>query len=134
MTGYKDGNYPEFKRVSDVLSKQGWTVLNPAENFGGRSDLPYDWYIREDLKLMAFAEAIVFLDGWDLSKGCLLELHAAWVLGMSIYKWNNYDELDTFVFFDPEHRLIRALIDRVFYKPVDEVLANMKEDEDENSD
>lgn len=129
MTGIDEHNYPEFNRVEQLLASWGWSVLNPAQNFCGRDDLPYDWYIREDLKLMSFADAIVFLPHWKDSKGCCLEFHAAMVLGLDIYEWNNFDELQS-LFLDHEYVLIQALLSQAFYKPVDEMLKGLDDDAD----
>lgn len=85
MTGYPEHNYQAFHDAEFILSDLGHSPLNPALNFNGSEDLPYDWYIREDLKLMSFADGIAFLPEWQNSRGAMLECHVALVLGMDMY-------------------------------------------------
>lgn len=82
MTGYPNHNYPAFCEAEKMLQEFGHNVLNPASNFGGRDDLPYDWYIREDMKLMSFATDIALLPGWDRSRGGQVEYHFATLIGL----------------------------------------------------
>jgi uncharacterized protein DUF4406 len=85
MTGLPDYNYPAFDAAADAWRSSGWDVLNPAESFGRKNDLPYDWYLREAVRLVTMSDAIALLPGWALSKGALLELHLAVVLGLDVY-------------------------------------------------
>ena len=39
MTGLPDFNFPAFHAAAARLREAGWEVMNPAENFGGRTDL-----------------------------------------------------------------------------------------------
>lgn len=85
MTGYPNNNYEAFEEAERILHDLGHGTLNPSRNFNGADHLPYDWYIREDLKLMSFADGIAFLPGWEYSRGAMLECHVALVLGLDMY-------------------------------------------------
>ena len=77
MTGLPDYNYPEFYKMEEILEKMGYNVLNPARIANGEKNHPYDFYIRESLKLISNADLVIFLDGWEKSKGAQLEFHCA---------------------------------------------------------
>jgi hypothetical protein len=63
------------------LAQAGWKVFNPAENFGGRKDLPREAYLRLDLAVLAQCDAIAMLPGWEDSRGAKLEYLVARELG-----------------------------------------------------
>lgn len=77
MTGLPEFNYPAFHAVAIQWRNCGWTVLNPAESFGGRTDLPYKRYMRNALKLVMKAGAVALLPGWGMSKGACMEVLTA---------------------------------------------------------
>lgn len=84
MTGYPDCNFAAFHAAAERLSAAGWKVFNPAENFGGRKDLPREAYLRLDLAVLAQCDAIAMLPGWEDSRGAKLEYLVARELGCTI--------------------------------------------------
>jgi len=85
MTGKPDHNYPAFHEAAERFRNAGWNVANPAENFGGRTDLPLEAYLREDISILAYCHAIAMLPGWGESQGATLEYLIACKLGLGIY-------------------------------------------------
>ena len=85
MTGKPDHNYPAFHETAERFRKAGWDVANPAENFGGRTDLPLEAYLREDISLLAYCNAVAMLPGWRDSQGATLEYLIACKLGLDVY-------------------------------------------------
>jgi len=77
MTGLPNSNYDAFHKATAEWREAGWEVLNPAESFRGRQDLPYERYMRNALKLVMQAGAIALLPGWEKSKGALMEVLVA---------------------------------------------------------
>lgn len=86
MTGLPEHNYPEFNKMEDILRKMGYNnVLNPAKIADGDTSKQYSFYIRESLKLVAQADFVIFLNGWEKSKGAKLEKHCADSMGIPCY-------------------------------------------------
>lgn len=86
MTGLPNFNYDAFNAAADRLRNAGWQeVINPAENFGGRKDLPRVTYLRADVVMLAKCDAIAMLPGWEKSRGAKLEYMLACELGMKIF-------------------------------------------------
>ena len=83
MTGYPEFNYPAFTHACRVLRDQGLTVLSPHE-VGETPGLTWADYIRKDLALLAQAQSVVVLDGWECSRGAQLEVYIAHALGMPV--------------------------------------------------
>lgn len=87
MTGYPDFNYPAFHAAEQVLSNDGLcTVINPARNHGGRQDLDRDRYLRTALTQVMESDMIVVLDGWEDSRGAVLEVHTALELDTPVFE------------------------------------------------
>lgn len=79
MTGLPDFNYPAFNAVAAKLRGLGYSVVNPAENFGGRGDHPAGRtaYMRVDIGHVLNVDAVVVLPGWQNSRGARLEVAVA---------------------------------------------------------
>lgn len=84
MTGMPEHNFPAFHAAAERLRKAGWSVVNPAENFEGRTDLPREAYMRVDVALMATCNAIAMLPLWKESRGARVEYLLARELGMEL--------------------------------------------------
>lgn len=83
MTGLPDFNYPKFNKVAKQLRRMGYTVYNPAEMI---SDPSFTWsdYMREAIKMMLECDTVYLLDGFETSKGAIIEINLAKNLGMTI--------------------------------------------------
>jgi len=85
MTGHVDHNYPAFHTAAERLQQGGWQVVNPADNFDGRTDLPRETYLRADVALLVDCDAIAILPGWEESFGAKMEYLLARAFGMKVY-------------------------------------------------
>lgn len=94
MSGYEDHNFPAFNEAARQLSDAGYSVLNPAEETGVRPGWTWAQYLKHDLPLMLKCEGVATLDGWEGSRGALLEVHVASQLEMpvrSVAEWIAWD-------------------------------------------
>jgi hypothetical protein len=84
MTGLPDHNFPAFRAAAKRLQQAGWEVINPADNFGGCTNLPRSSYLRADVALLLQCDAMAMLPGWHDSRGAKLEYLLGRELGMPI--------------------------------------------------
>ena len=93
MTEIAEFNFPKFNYVAkQIRSNHTYQVINPAEWFEGRTDLPRAAYMRMDIKNILNADGIVMLDGWQHSKGAKLEFAIAKELDLEIFRWDEEKE------------------------------------------
>lgn len=85
MTDRPEHNYPAFYAAEERWRAMGWDVLNPARNFGGRTDLDRATYMRADVHHLLKADAIALLEDWVDSPGAKVELALARELGLEIF-------------------------------------------------
>lgn len=91
MTGLKDFNYPAFMHMEQRLLSTmdcAHEILNPITIADGDTTQPYEFYIRESIKMLLRANAVVFLEGWEKSNGARLEYDIAKSLKLRMYDHN----------------------------------------------
>ena len=88
MTGYPDFNYPAFEAAREQLISLGYGVLSPTDTKEPEGTkyqaASWSWYLRRALEMVAVADGIALLPGWESSKGALLEKYVGEQLGMGI--------------------------------------------------
>lgn len=92
MTGLPDFNFPYFEYVANLLREMGYEIASAHEVVhpeppGTRGTLPHGQYVRGDLKVLLDCDAVIFLPGWEGSKGCGIELKVARALDMPVYRF-----------------------------------------------
>lgn len=70
MQGLPNFNRREFERVEHILIRQGHLVLNPAILPDG---FLHSEYIHVCKAMIDVCDAVLFLDGWEDSKGARIE-------------------------------------------------------------
>lgn len=93
MTGYRDYNFPTFNAVTRYLRSRGHTVTNPAENFGGRVDLPWATYLRQALRQVLDARHVALLPGWQGGLGASIEVLVSVVVRNRLHDASRPDDL-----------------------------------------
>jgi hypothetical protein len=84
MTGRPDFNYPAFYKAEEHAKSVGCVPLNPARNFGGRTDLPREVYLRKDVEMLLQANEVWVLPGWQEGEGSKLEVAIAQALKIPV--------------------------------------------------
>lgn len=85
MTGKPGNNFDAFFRAEKILVALGFQVENPA-----RIQLPegkektWENYMKHDLPRMVQCDGIATLNGFENSRGAMLELQVAAALGIEI--------------------------------------------------
>jgi hypothetical protein len=104
MSGVPQFNFPEFYRVAALLRGDGWDIISPAElddeqtaadalksAAGDPVDQKPSWgdFLARDVKIVADeVKAIIFLPGWEKSRGAKLEAFTGLLTpGFLFFKW-----------------------------------------------
>lgn len=70
--------------ASGVIQRKGHTPVSPLE-VSPDPDATYAEHIGTDITALLACDAVVFLDGYEYSKGCRLEYEAAVIYGKEMY-------------------------------------------------
>jgi hypothetical protein len=93
INGMPNGNKEAFKLRAEELETQGHEPVNPwdvpVDHAGPCTGDPtmdplhgYGCYMRKDLEALMTCDAISLLDGWEHSRGAMVEKAVAEILGM----------------------------------------------------
>lgn len=85
-----DWNFPAFSEAAVRLRDAGHVVINPAENWGGRTDIPRMACMRLDIQQVLCSDGLAMLDDWQKSKGARLERQIALELGLIVRPWKEW--------------------------------------------
>lgn len=82
MSGYVERNFPYFYEVA-VWLRRHYDVVNPAE----LNSVDEHWHVcmKEDIGGLLACNALVLLNGWQNSRGALIELLLARVLDYELF-------------------------------------------------
>lgn len=122
MTGKPDDNFPAFNEMARKLRLLGFPVLNPAD-FGHGPPGPrtaeevHDHWVAcltRDLPLVASADVLVLLEGWEESRGACLEFDAALAFKLPAVQVGQRGRLSQFIdlFIDPDRWGLISQADR----------------------
>lgn len=73
----------KFKAAEQFVKNAGFEVINPCS--GKPDGMPWEWYMKHDLRQMLECDALYVLDDWHDSTGASLEVSLASELKMKIY-------------------------------------------------
>jgi len=84
ITGTSD-YMDRFAKAEKALRAKGWEVVNPAKECAEMpKNLPWEEYMKHDVRLLAGCDAIYMLDGWRQSRGACLERELALNLKLEV--------------------------------------------------
>jgi hypothetical protein len=96
ITGYPLGNKPAFSLAKESLTKKGHEVISPfddesqeatdetlKDNYGDK----YWKVLSDDVYKLSKVEALVFLPGWEQSKGARLEAYIGLLNGFPMFEY-----------------------------------------------
>ena len=87
MTGLPGYNFDAFNEAEKQLRGEGYEVNNPAEHFGGNTDLPRSTYMKEAYKAVLKSDVVFVLPGWRESLGATDEVLIALHSGIQVLEF-----------------------------------------------
>ena len=89
ITGTND--YMErFAKAEKELTENGYSVINPAKvNAQLPEDTTYEEYMEMCFCMLDMCDSVYFINGWEDSKGCLMEYGFSIKKGIGILYENN---------------------------------------------
>lgn len=82
MTGRPENNYPAFHAEAERLRGLGYHVENPAENPVPDCGGTWAGYMRMAIRQLLTCDTVALLDGWQHSRGAVIEQQLAMELEM----------------------------------------------------
>ena len=103
VTGYEQGNKPAFDQAKETLKAAGHDPISPfdGETSEQTNETLTDKYgslywkvLAKDIVMMAGAEGVVLLPGWERSKGARIEAYVALHAGLPIFDNISLQQID----------------------------------------
>ncbi len=85
MTGFPELNFPAFFKEETRLRALGFDVVNPA-TLNPDTETPWQICMKNDIKALVDCDALITLEGWEKSKGAVIERNLAVDLGLKIFE------------------------------------------------
>lgn len=103
MSGYEKDNLPAFLKAAQELRDSGHTIITPAEfegeeiarrvlagegTFNALAGKTWGYVLGRDVEIIADeCGAVIFLDGWENSRGARLEAFVGVLCGRKFYRY-----------------------------------------------
>ncbi len=86
ITNVEGGNQETFTAAANLLHELGYAAINPHSLFTNIDTTDFTWedYMRGCIIAMMQANEVVTLDGWELSKGAVIEVDLARKLSIPV--------------------------------------------------
>lgn len=85
MTGIPNHNFPTFRKAACDLNCRGYHAVSPLEINNEQDGAPGEWAecMKRDIAALMTCDAVALLDGWQRSRGALLEHFIAQTVGIA---------------------------------------------------
>lgn len=83
MTGLPGHNLPAFAAAATGLDTRDYVPVNPGRHGADPTSTWVD-YMRRGIADLITCEGVAVLDGWERSRGAILEVHIARALGLPV--------------------------------------------------
>lgn len=67
----------DVERLRGIIEEWGMEAVSPLEVSPGGDDVSYAEHMGRDITALMGCDAALFAKGWEMSKGCALELYVA---------------------------------------------------------
>ena len=84
ISGLPKGNREAFEHAAELIRANGHDPVNPHKVCAHITGSWLD-YMRADIKALMDADAILLIDGWSDSRGAVVELQIAAMLGLRVF-------------------------------------------------
>lgn len=123
ITGQVDGNREAFATSKKILELRGWEVINPydtnpaeeeAEEAANRAagNLYSEAYwklLAKDVTTIGKVEGIIFLPGWENSKGARLEAYVGILRGLPVWQYLYVPDTDEVHLEELKHNYVAGV-------------------------
>lgn len=96
MTGLKDLNKEAFAEAADRVLLMGGFPIIPHQN-GLPPIADYKQHLLRGLETVLYSDAILLIEGWTDSTGACIEANAAYELGIPVFTYNQYCQLEVYI-------------------------------------
>lgn len=94
ITGIVDLNKAALEEAEELLKDHGFEPVNPHKlHADAPEDHPYESYLKTDIKALMDCDIVALLQGWEESKGSLLEVGLALKLMIPCFRIDCLDSL-----------------------------------------
>lgn len=83
VTGIPENNLPAFEKAQDKLCKAGHTGLLP-HFFVDQRESSWQVCMKDSIRAMMLCDGVAVLDGWEKSRGAMVEVKLAHGLDMPV--------------------------------------------------
>ena len=85
-----DDYMERFAKAEKELTENGYSAINPAKvNAQLPEDTNYEEYMKMSFCMLDMCDGVYFINGWEDSKGCLMEYGFSIKKGIEILHENN---------------------------------------------
>jgi Domain of unknown function (DUF4406) len=86
ITNIEGGNQQAFAAATDLLNELGYAAINPHQLFTNIDTTDFEWedYMRGCIVALMQANEVVTIDGWEQSRGAIIEVDLARKLNIPV--------------------------------------------------